>query len=61
MEEREDRTAGNRSIRLGLSREEWREFQDCVRRQGATIDGFFTEKALELIARQREARGRLLN
>ncbi len=46
-----------RSIRLGLSQEEWREFQVYVRRHYADVEDFFTRKALELIALGREQNG----
>jgi len=52
---------GPHSIRLGLSREEWREFQDCVRRHYANLEDFFTQKALELIALGRERAGQRPN
>ncbi len=61
MEQRNPDPASTRSIHLGLSRDEWREFQECVRRHGETVDAFFTEKALELIASERESDGRPLN
>ena len=61
MEQHSVGEAGSRSIHLGLSRDEWRELQDCVRRLGGTVDGYFTEKALELIARERGAKRRPLN
>jgi hypothetical protein len=48
-------------IRLSLSHDEWREFQDYVRRQYGDVERFFTEKALELIVAGRERAGRRPN
>ena len=61
MEHDRPEQQGPRSIRLGLSHEEWCEFQDYVRRHYGDVEHFFTEKALELIALGRERAGQRPN
>ena len=48
-------------IRLALSQQEWREFQDYVKGRYDGMEDFFTRKVLELIALGREESGKTVN